>query len=76
MQGAFAFGVREMFTIHYTKLFVGGTLEGLTYNDKLIYPIESQHRIEREFQIDIADKRVFKGFGSPYIITDYCIVEA
>ena len=57
-------------TIYFDKQFVGGNLNGLSYQkDKITYPISSANKEYERMLKDIKDKKVFRGMGSPYIIT-------
>lgn len=63
-----------MFTVHYSILFVGGTLKDLRTVCQIKYPKSSRVQIYREFTQDCAQGIVFYGSGtSSYIITDFWI---
>lgn len=55
-------------TIYYEQYFVGGVLEGLTYQAQLDYPESMFPKIYNEYLKREIDKKVTKGMGSPYII--------
>jgi hypothetical protein len=55
-------------TLHFTKEFVGGTLKGLTYEDKITVPASEAARHIASLHVAKETGLVHRGFGSPYVI--------
>ncbi len=61
-----------MLTVHFTKLFVGGTLKGMTYDATVTAPDQAhadQYLKRYNNFILLGTVLGGAGFGSPYIIT-------